>query len=223
MIKSIWSQKGALIGQFLSTAHRRLPLQDARTAAKTARKTLKSRLLGTSSRAPSPAPSAEHPLRVVTQPSTPSVASSTGLVRTGSHGSDSSDSNHSAAFPHVLDDSVPFSTEPDEVSLYPQSSTSANGHNPPERLSDDLIAGIEVRLEPSTYSCSTCANLDTSRARRLIPAIRAVSRLAIQLPLSSRSGFPFTIRSRNRGRARTKRSARCCWDPRRSDAAGDWK
>lgn len=32
-IKSVWSQKGALLGQLLQTAHRRLPLTDARYAA----------------------------------------------------------------------------------------------------------------------------------------------------------------------------------------------
>jgi hypothetical protein len=33
-IKSVWQQKGQLIGQLLSTAHRKLPLQDARSMAK---------------------------------------------------------------------------------------------------------------------------------------------------------------------------------------------
>lgn len=34
IIHSIWMQKGALIGQLLQTAHRRLPLTETRSAAK---------------------------------------------------------------------------------------------------------------------------------------------------------------------------------------------
>lgn len=36
MIRSVWQQKGQLIGQFLSKTHRRLPMADTRSAAKQA-------------------------------------------------------------------------------------------------------------------------------------------------------------------------------------------
>lgn len=45
MIKSVWSQKSALIGQLLSSAHRKFPLADSRAAAKRSlTSTIKSRM-----------------------------------------------------------------------------------------------------------------------------------------------------------------------------------
>lgn len=71
MIRSVWQQKGQLLGQLLSRTHRRLPLADARSAAKQAvqtsirnrMKSVKSRTstFGQHSRIPAPSAAAVAP------------------------------------------------------------------------------------------------------------------------------------------------------------------
>ncbi|KAK4703534.1 hypothetical protein P7C70_g2687, partial [Phenoliferia sp. Uapishka_3] len=149
-IKSIWSQKGALIGQLLSTAHRRLPMQDARMAANTAKKSIKSRFHIGSHRTPSPISASTGPLRIVTQPSmddSRSVlnrSSPTAPTMSSSNGSTSSPHEMSPRTPHILE-SVPYSLEPDEMSVYSPSrdSSSSNGHaGGVDELPDELILGV---------------------------------------------------------------------------------
>ncbi|KAI5479861.1 hypothetical protein MNV49_002419 [Pseudohyphozyma bogoriensis] len=175
-IKSVWSQKGALLGQLLSTAHRRLPLQDARSAAKKSiSSSIKTRLHIKRSASPSiqELKNASSPLRASSMMSTSSSnggsSHDASPVVTREDTPDSSDSDsdedeEEGDIPiRVFGEDVPLSSEPDSLSLADNgsrrsgedSSSSSNGRHSFRHASgrnispeDSILAGLETHSLP---------------------------------------------------------------------------
>ncbi|GAA5901240.1 uncharacterized protein JCM6883_000150 [Sporobolomyces salmoneus] len=122
MIKSLWSQKGKLIGQILSRAHRTLPLQEQRSAVSTK---VKSKLRyplrlrrkhKQIENSPLPSSSSQYP-----QTSSSMLHLTTSSDSSASSSASSSVRDDLAEAVNLLDPSAEFTTEPEE--------SSSNGHN----------------------------------------------------------------------------------------------
>ncbi|KAM0751839.1 hypothetical protein T439DRAFT_325030 [Meredithblackwellia eburnea MCA 4105] len=151
IIRSVWSQKGALIGQLLSSAHRKLPLQEVRSAAKKkAVKSVKSRFFSSKNRSTTTVVSntssagGGSPLKIVTHRPTLDSKNSqlSGDLQADDSDSSSSDSDQEVDddgviydVPHVLENDVPFVKDPDEMSTFAHSDLAGPGVEIPDRPS----------------------------------------------------------------------------------------
>ncbi|KAK4056456.1 Protein SABRE [Microbotryomycetes sp. JL221] len=160
--RSIWSQKGALLGQLLQTAHRRLPLADQRSAAKrTLKESIRARFHVSPSPSPSPLASASSslvslgaasslnppsPLRhdsaSLNSPDPSLSSSSTSSPRVAARDDDSSSSSQNkVASPGQMSGNLDIDSALDSATKESGFVVTHSGHNPsdePEQIQLDL-------------------------------------------------------------------------------------
>lgn len=190
MIRSVWQQKGQLIGQFLSKTHRRLPMADTRSAAKQAvQASFRNRIKSMKGRggtgaglvSPQEAPAAtEVAIAPTAKSDDPLVRYHASRYRDSVNGQGTSKSpldlpTADADEPKLRDEDLPFDLsavnlinpqveyhdDDDEPMTYPQAQAQADA-----RLSSSAVTGTPVVEEPeSIVDDDDFGGSESSRAR----------------------------------------------------------
>ncbi|KAM0789695.1 hypothetical protein ACM66B_006555 [Microbotryomycetes sp. NB124-2] len=159
VVRSIWSQKGALLGQLLQTAHRRLPLADQRSAAKrTLKESLRARFHLPHSNAPSPLGSAS-------TSRTSLAPSSRSPLSTSTRGTRDSSSSLGSPQPSVSSTSSPRLSAQVEGASETSSSTSSLPSNTVAEVDSDALDSAQEDSADERESMQ----LDLSEWRLLDP------------------------------------------------------
>ena len=188
MIRSVWQQKGQLIGQFLSKTHRRLPMADTRSAAKQAvQASFRNRIKSMKARggtgaglvSPQEGPATEVAIAPTAKSNDPLVRYHASTYRDSLNGQGTSKSPldlppADADEPNLRDEDLPFDLsavnlinpqveyhdDEDEPMTYPQAHAQADA-----RLSSVVVTGTPVVEEPESIADDDDDESESSRER----------------------------------------------------------